>query len=372
MPESRYHNESGPIGWMASNPIAANLLLIIVLIAGYIAIGGIRKEVFPSFPTDRFTVTVPYPASSPEEVEQGIIVRVEEALRDIVGIEEIRSVAKEGVGVVTVEMETGSDITKALNQAKVRVDSIRSFPVDAEEPIVEEVLNRGYAMRVSLYGDLDEDGLKQLAEQTREEILGLEGISEIRVLGERDYQLSIEVSSASLRRYGLDFDQIVNAVSSRSRDLPGGTMRTADGAIKLRSVSQAYTGEDFSSLTLLAKDDGTRIKLGDVARVVDGFEDQPVLSTLNGRRAITLIVDRVGNQDVLSMTNQLRNYIVEKQASLAQGVHIVGWIDESNILRGRIELMLRNAAQGAVLVILALALQRAVSVRLYFGAGDTG
>ena len=369
MPESRYQNEGGPIGWMASNPIAANLLLAIVLIAGYIAVGGIRKEVFPSFPTDTFTVTVPYPGSSPVEVEQGIVLKVEEELRDIVGIEEIRSAAMEGVGVITVEMEAGSDIAKALNQAKVRVDGIRSFPLDAEEPIVEEVISRGFAMRVSLYGDLDENGLKQLTDQVREEILDLDGISEIRMFGERNYELSIEVSSASLRRYGLDFDQVVNAVRSRSRDLPGGTVRTADGTIKLRSVSQAYSGEEFAALTLLARDDGTRIKLGDVATVIDGFEDQPVLSTLNGRRAVTLVIDRVGNQDVLKITDNLRNYITRKQASLAAGVHIVGWIDESNILRGRIALMLRNAAQGAVLVVLALALFLDLTLALWVIVG---
>lgn len=369
MPESRYHNEGGPIGWMASNPVAANLLLVVVLVAGLIAIQGIRKEVFPSFPTDTFTVTVPYPGSSAMEVEQGIVLKVEEELQSIVGIKEIRSTAMEGVALITVEMEVGSDITKALNQAKVRIDSIQGFPLDAEEAVVEEVINRGYAMRVSLYGDINEDGLKQLADEVREEILDMDGISEIRTLGDRTYEMSIEVSSENLRRYNLDFDQVVNAVRNRSRDLPGGTVRTADGAVKLRSVSQAYSGEEFSALTVLTRDDGTRIRLGDVAEVVDGFIDQPVLSTLNGRRAITMTVDQVGNQDVLRMTNQLREYIVKKQASLGDGLHIVGWIDESNILRGRINLLLRNAAQGAVLVVLALALFLNLTLALWVIVG---
>lgn len=369
MPESRYHHESGIVGWMASNPIAANLLLVIVLIAGLIAIQGIRKEVFPSFPSETFTVTVPYPGSSPEEVEQGIVLRIEEALRDIVGIKEIRSTASEGVGVVTVQMEPGTDIGKALNQAKVRVDGIPSFPLDAEEPIVEEVISRGFAMRVSVFGNLDEAGLKQLTEQVREEILDLDDISEIRVLGERDYEISIEVSSEALRRYGLDFDQVVNVVRNRSRDLPGGSLRTEHGSIKLRSVSQAYTGEDFAALNLVTRPDGTAITLGEVATVVDGFVDQPVLSTLNGRRAVTLIVDRVGDQDVLAMTDQLRTYIAQKQASLADGVYIVGWIDESKILRGRIDLMLTNAAQGGLLVIIALALFLDLSLALWVVMG---
>jgi len=189
------------------------------------------------------------------------------------------------------------------------------------------------------------------------------------MLGDRNYELSIEISSENLQRYDISFDQVVNAVRSRSRDLPGGTVRTTDGAIRLRSVSQAYSGEDFSSLILLTKDDGTRIRLGDVAQVVDGFVDQPVLSTLNGRRAVTMIVDRVGNQDVLKMTNQLREYIVEKQAGLADGVHIVGWIDESNILRGRVNLLLRNAAQGAILVVIALALFLDLTLALWVIVG---
>ena len=369
MSESRFMSESGPIGWMACNPIAANILLLIVIVAGYMAVGGIRKEVFPSFPTDTFTVTVPYPGSSPPEVEQGIIIKVEEALRDIIGIKEMRSSATEGVGVVTVEMEVGSDIGKALNQAKMRVDGIRGLPLDAEEAIVDEVISRGSAMRISVYGDLDEVGLKQLAEQTREEILDLDQISEIEVLGERIYELSIEVSNENLRRYDLNFDQVVDAIRSRSRDLPGGQVRTDEGAIKLRSVSQAYTGDEFAALTLLTRPDGTRIKLGDVADVIDGFEDQPVLSTLNGRRAVTLVVSRVGNQDVLKITDQLRKYVVEKQGQLAEGVHIVGWIDESNILRGRIELMLRNAFQGALLIILVLALFLNLTLALWVIVG---
>lgn len=356
MPESRYQHESGVIGWMASNPIAANLLLAIALIAGLVAIMELRKEVFPSFPTEMFTVTVPYPGSSPEEIEQGILIKIEEELRNIVGIKEIRSEARDGLGVVTVIMEPGSDVSKALNQAKVRVDGIPAFPLDAEQPIVEEVVYRGLAMRVSVYGELSEVELKELAEQTRQEILDLDGISEIRELGNRAYELSIEVSSAALREYGLDFDQVVQIVQSRSRDLPGGSLRTENGSIKLRSVSQSYTGADFEALSLITQEDGTSIKLGDIGRVVDGFEEQPVLSTLNGRRSVTLIVDRVGEQDVLQMTQSLRNYVAQKQASFADGVHIVAWVDESTILRGRIELMLRNAAQGAVLVVLALAL----------------
>ncbi|MEQ8515553.1 MAG: efflux RND transporter permease subunit, partial [Chromatocurvus sp.] len=174
-------HQRGPVAWMAHNPVAANLLLIIVVIAGLFAIEELDKEIFPSFPTETFTVTVPYPGSSPEEVERGIVLRIEEAVRDIVGIKEIRSEAREGVGVVTVQMVAGSDMARAVNLAKVRIDGIASFPADAEEPIVEEIEFATRAIRVSLFGNIEARKLKELTERVREEILALGGISELSV-----------------------------------------------------------------------------------------------------------------------------------------------------------------------------------------------
>lgn len=346
----------GPVAWMAQNPVAANLLLLIVVLAGLGALQTMDKEVFPSFPSETFTVTVPYPGSSPEEVEQGIILRVEEAVRDIVGIKEIRSEARESVGIVTVIMEAGSDLTKAVNLAKVRVDGIASFPADAEKPIVEEIESATGAIRVSLFGDIEARKLKELSEQVREEILALGNISEINLLGERNYEISIEVSDEKLRRYGLSFDDVVAAIRNRSGDLPGGVMRTDSGAITLRSTSQAYAGRDYDSLTLISRPDGTRISVGDVATVRDGFEEQPVLSLVNGKTALTFAIERVGDQNVLEITSLIRDYVERKQAQLPEGVSIVAWSDASRILRGRIDLMLRNAAQGGILVVIALAL----------------
>jgi len=354
--ESRGVTMTGPVAWMAQNPVAANLLLLIVVLAGLAAIQTMEKEVFPTFPSETFTVTVPYPGSSPEEVERGIILRVEEAVRDIVGIKEIRSEAREGVGIVTVIMEPGTDLTRAVNLAKVRVDGIISFPADAEKPIVEEVESATRAIRVSLFGSIDPRKLKELSEQVREEILALGNISEISLLGEQDYEISIELSDEKLRRYGLSFDDVVNAIQIRSRDLPGGLMRTDSGAITLRSTSQAYVGRDFEQLTLISRPDGTRIRVGDVATVRDGFDEQPVLSLVNGEPALTFSIERVGDQNVLEITSLIRDYVAEKQAQLPEGVHITSWNDASRILRGRIDLMLRNAAQGGILVVIALAL----------------
>ena len=341
---------------MASNPVAANLLMLVVMVGGLASVGGITKEVFPSFPSETVTITVPYPGSSPEEVEEGIVLKIEEAIQDIVGVDEIRSVAREGVGTVTVQLEAGTPMTKALGQIKSRVDGIAAFPLNAEKPIVDEVLSRTRAMRLTLYGALEEYQLKELAQQLRDEVLLLPGITQVSISGERDYEISIEVSDSTLRRYGLDFNDVVRAVQARSRDLPGGKMRTDAGSLTLRSVGQAYTGEDFADLTVITRDDGTRLTLGDVATVSDMFEDQPVMSRLNGKPSLTLEVDRVGDQDVLAITETLRAYVERKQGELPPGVELTAWSDRSVTLNGRIQLMLKSAAQGAFLVLITLAL----------------
>lgn len=348
--------EKGVIAWMANNPVAANLLMIVVMVGGLAAINDLTKEVFPSFPTEMVTVTVPYPGSSPEEVEAGIVRIIEEELLDIVGVKEISSVSMEGSGTVRVQMEAGTPMSRALVQIKTRVDGIASFPANAEEPIVDEVLYRTRAMNVSAYGDLDEFQLKELADSLRDELLMIPGITQVSTRGVRDYEISIEVSDAALQRYGLSFDQVATAIQLRSRDLPGGKLRTSDGSITLRSVGQAYTAEEFGEISLVNRSDGTSLKLRDVATVRDGFEDQPVLTRLNGKPSVTLVVDRVGEQDVLAMTDNVKAYVEARRASLPPGVEITAWADRSVILKGRIGLMLRSAVQGAVLVMIFLAL----------------
>ncbi|PLW70490.1 AcrB/AcrD/AcrF family protein [Pseudohalioglobus lutimaris] len=350
---------------MANNRVAANLLMLMVFVGGLAAIENLTKEVFPTFPTEAITITVPYPGSAPEEVEAGIVRVIEEELQDLVGIEEISSVSREGSGTVTVQMLPGTPMSRALVQVKTRVDGIASFPADAEEPIVDEVLAKTRTMNLTVYGDLDEHQMRELADQLRDEVLMLPGISEVSLNGARDYEISIEVSDAELQRYGLSFDSVVNAVRQQSRDLPGGKLRTAQGAITLRSVGQAYTAQEYARVPLVTRSDGTLLQLGDVATVRDGFEEQPVLTRLNGKRAITLVVDRVGDQDVLAMTANLRAFTDARQSELPPGVVLTAWADRSEILKGRIQLMLKSAIQGAILVLITLALFLNISLAFW-------
>lgn len=368
-PHNRRAPETGIIAWMARNPVAANLLMLVVMAAGVQALFGITKEVFPSFPGEALTITVPYPGSSPEEVEEGILIKVEESIQDIIGTKEIRSVAKEGSGVVTVELQAGADVGAAMNKVKVRVDGISSFPLDAEPPIIEEIYRRSRIFNLTIFGDLEEAQLKQLADEVRDEILALPGITQVDISGTRDYEISIEVSNLMLLQYGLQFDDVINAVRAQSRDLPGGKMRMDSGTISLRSSGQAYTAQEFSELVLVARGDGTRITIGDIATVRDAFEDQPLLSRLNGRAGITLQIDQVGNQDSLAMNEAVRDYTQAKQQTLPQGVQIAMWSDRTNILKSRMNLLLRSAAQGVLLVMLVLALFLEISLAFWVVAG---
>jgi len=361
--------ETGAIAWMARNPVAANLLLIIVIAAGLSSLSVIKKEVFPTFPADSLTVTVPYPGSSPEEVEEGIILKIEEEIQDIEGIKEIVSVASEGSGRVTVRMLADADFVDMFNKVKVRVDSITSFPGEAEEPVIKENLPRTRVINLSVYGPLHEKGLKELAEEVRDDLLSKEGITQVEIQGSRDYEITIEISDQALREYGLRFDDVVSVVRRQSLDLPGGTLRTTSGAITLRSEGQARTQDEFKNLVLLSRADGTRLKLGDVATVRDGFEDQPILSLLNGYPSVTLAVSRVGQQSPVEISQIVRDYLDEKVTQLPAGVEMSTWGDRSAILKGRMDLLLKNAAQGAVLVLLTLALFLQVRLALWVVVG---
>lgn len=347
---------SGPIGWMARNPVAANLLMAVVMIAGLISVFELRKEVFPTFPTEIIRVTVPYPGSAPTEVEEGILIKIEEALQDMAGIEEITSEARENVGTVLVQMKPNAEMAPALNDVTSRINAIAAFPLDAEKPVIEEILAKVQTVNLTIAGNLSEHELKQLADSVREDLLATGAISQIDLVGVRDYEVAIELSDSTLRQYGLSFDQVVSLIRSKSNNLPGGNLRTDSGTITLRSQGQAYNGDDFRDIQLITRPDGTLLRLGDIADVRDGFSEQPILSRLNGENGARLTIYTIGDQDALQVSKLVKNYVVQKQSELPEGVSINAWFDNSRILQGRIDLLLKNAAQGGLLVIIALSL----------------
>jgi multidrug efflux pump subunit AcrB len=346
----------GLIRWFVENGVAANLLMILIMVGGVVGVLTVRQEVFPEISAGIVTVRVPYPGAAPEEVEEGVVIRVEEAIQDLEGIEEIRSTASENAGLVLVEAVQGTDVQRLLGDVKSRVDAIDTFPEEAEEAIVEEAIIRRQVLQVAISGNADERTLKRLGERLRDDLTALPGITLVELVATRPYEISIEVSEIDLRRYGLSFAQVAGAVRRTSLNLPGGNITTAASEIRLRTEGQAYTGREFERLPLITRADGTRILLGDVAQVVDGFADTDEWARFDAAPAVLVQVYRVGEQNALDLAATVESYLEEARLRMPEGIQLTVWQDQTRILRSRLDLLLKNGRAGFALVVLVLAL----------------
>ncbi len=344
------------IAWFARNSVVANLLMIVIVGAGLMTVGLVKKEVFPEISVDMVSVSVEYRGAAPEEVEDGVILRVEEAVQGLDGVDKMTSTANEGSGVVLVEVETGYDTREVLDDIKAAVDAIDTFPDETEKPVIKEITNRQQVINISISGDADELALKHIGERVRDDLLSQTDISQADLKSARPYEIAIEVSEEALRRHNLTFDFVANAVRRSSFDLPGGSVKTASGEILLRTEGQAYRGAEFERITLLTKPDGTRLALSDVARVVDGFEDTDQLARLDGKPAVLVQVFRIGDQSAIDIAAAVYAYIEDAQPRLPEGVTLTAWADQARILKGRMDLLVKNALSGLALVFLVLTL----------------
>ena len=344
------------VAWFAKNSIAANLLMAVILGAGFLALPNIREEVVPELDPELISVTVPYLGAAPEEVEKGVCARIEEAVADLVGVKKISSTAAEGIGTVLIEVLEGTEPRELLDDVKNRVDSINTFPQETEQPIAQHLLVKRQVINVAVSGPANEKTLKTIGERIRDELAALPGIIQVDLASARPYEVSIEVAETALRRNGLTFAMVANAVRRSSLDLPGGSVRTVGGEILLRSKGQAYVGEDFENLILLSRPDGTRILLGDVATVVDGFAETDQASRFDGNPAVLITVFRVGEQSAIDIAEAVKIYVKGAQDLLPDGIMLTTWSDRSQVLKSRLELLTRNARTGFVLVVISLTL----------------
>ncbi len=359
----------GSIDWFARNGVAANLMMALIVFGGLLTIVSIKQEVFPEFSLDRITISVPYLGAAPEEVEEAVCIRIEEEIQDLDGVKEITCSASEGVGVVAVELELGSDSREVLDDVKARVDAIDTFPAETEEPIIREVTNRRQVIDIAVYGDADETTLRRLADQVRDEITAVPGITLAELANARPYEISIEVAEGALRRHGLTFDQIAQAVRRSSLDLPGGSVKTAGGQILLRTKGQAYRGLEFEALVLLTRPDGTHLTLGEVAEVVDGFAETDQFTRFEGKPSVLVQVFRTGEQDAIGVAAAVQDYIAAAQLRMPEGVRLTTWNDAARVLRGRRDLLIRNGAAGLLLVVIILALFLRLRLALWVSVG---
>jgi multidrug efflux pump subunit AcrB len=344
------------VAWFAANGVAANLVVAMIFVGGLLTLPNVRQEIFPEFDTDLVTVEVVYPGASPEEIEETINIRVEEKISGLEGVKKISSTAVENVGAVKVQAQTGTDPRDLLDDVKARVDSIDTFPEEAEEPVVSEVALRYHVISVAISGDTDERTLKRLADQVRDELSALPEISQVELVGARPYEIAIEVSEEEMRRYGLTFDEVAQTVRQASLDLPGGSVREESGEILLRTKGQAYLGHEFERLVLRTRADGSRLLLGSVAKVRDAFAETDQGARFDGHPSVLLDVFRVGQQSALGISEAVQQYTAKAALRMPPGIRIETWNDEAAILRSRIQTLVNDGIQGLLLVFINLAL----------------
>ncbi len=345
------------IAWFARNGVAANLLMVAILGSGIWSLSDrIILQDFPEVPDRTVTVSVSYRGSTPREIEQAIVTRLEEALYEIEGIDEMDAMANSSMGRVVLDFEEGYDLNEKLNEVTNLVATIRTFPPEAERPQISFRNSSERVITMVLAGDLTEKDLKQLGEQIRDEVSNLAAISLASLKAIRPYEIAIEISEQSLREYGLTFADVTRAIRVSSIDLSAGSIKTDSGRILLRTDQQAYNYEDFSNITLLIQDDGAKIKVGDIATVIDGFDETPIVAQHNGRRAIAIDVFRTGSQSVLEIGDTIKQYIDDKQAFLPEGITLDYWSDASQRVRSRLTTLTKSAIMGFCLVLGVLAL----------------
>jgi multidrug efflux pump subunit AcrB len=345
--------------------VFANLLMAVLILLGVISLYQIKSEIIPSFSLDMVSVTVAWKGASPEEVEEGVCIKVEEAIAGITGIKKISSTANENNCSLIAELESWVDDARTvMDDIKNAVDRIDTFPDEIERPVISEVKRIDQVLNLALYGDAPETALKRMAEEIKEELIALPGVSQVAINGVRNWEISIEVSEATLRRHGLTFERLAETIRKNVLELTGGDIRSSDRRIRIRTVGKRYTGPEFENLEMLTRADGTILRLRDIARVVDGFEDTDKSGRFNGKNAALIIINKTEDEDALQIADKVNAYAARKQKTLPAGISLTPWANTSRLILDRLNLLLRNGRIGLVLVFLSLWLF--LNIRLSF------
>jgi len=349
-------DEKGLIAWFARNPVAANLIMIFILIGGLLTALTIRKQAFPQFESNWVSIQAVYPGAAPQEVEEGITIKIEENLEGTEGIKRLITYSNRGYAQAWVEIEEKYDAKEALDEIKAQVDSINTFPAGMERPVVQREKFQQEVMILALYGDMSYYQLKELGNDIKDELQNLPHVNLVDFYSGLDYEIGIEISPDKLREYGLTFRDVSNAVQSFSTNMSAGQIRSDTGYISMRVEKQAYRGGEFEKLPLITLQDGAQIKLGDVATINDGFEEGLLYSKYNGKNSLSFEIDASKDQDITVVAKVLKKYLADKANQLPAGVKLSPIVDLTYYLEGRLDMMVDNMVWGGILVMLVLAL----------------
>ncbi len=355
--------------WSVEHRVSVNLIMVFLIVAGMYTVLNMKRELFPVFSLDMIDIGVTYPGASPEEVEEGICIKIEEKLKSLEDVKTMYSTSLEGHGSVTLELAAGTDINEKLDEIRTQIDQIDSFPDQAKDPVITDIKNNDPAIYLAIYGDVGEKVLRDTAEKIRDDLVETDNISLASLIGVRNYEISVEVSEENLRGFNLSFDQVAMAVKTGSLDLPGGKIKTKGGEFLVRAKGKLYTGEEFEQIPLLTKEDGTTIKLGDVATIIDGFEDTDIKARFNGKPAVLIVVRRTDSQDTIAISKTVKTYIKTHKDFLPKGITLGYWFDMAEMVQDRIDLLLKNGLQGILLVFIVLALFLDLGLAFWVSSG---
>ena len=347
---------SGPIAWMTHHTVAANLVMLMFILGGLVILTNIKQEVFPSFKVNIIRVSVAYPGASPEEVEQGIVLSIEDVVRGLDGVKEVTSTASEGRARVEIRLVTGVNADNVLQDVVNEIDGIQSFPELAEKPIISLEEFRNQVVTIIVHGDLEEQVLRDVADRVRDDLLQRPGITLVELGLARPREISIEVPQRHLRAYGLTLNRIANEIGQAAIELPGGGVKTTGGEVLLRTQERRDFGREYAEIPVASTPDGATVTVGDIATINDGFEEVDQEAYYNGQRAIQVKVFRVGMETPQSVSDSVHAYLEELRPELPDGIGLAVWNDQSEVYRDRMDLSLKNAFLGLILVLLLLGL----------------
>lgn len=362
-------HRQGVIGWFIANPVAANLLMILVIVAGLLSLDGVRRELFPDTDQNVIIIRMFYPGASPKEVDEGITVKIEQVVKNVPGIRKVSSQSLHGMSNVELQLSEGFNSSDILDDVKDVVGAINTFPRDAENLTIKKLQRVELSFQIQLYGELGEEQAKALAEEIRRELLSETIVKRADILGARSYEIAVEINESQLQKYNLTLGDVAAKIRAQSINLPTGFISSSTGLVILRVQGQAYHQKEFEDIVLLTTESGTVIRVGDVATVKDDFVEGGTRAYFDRKYSIGIAVMAVSGQDIIDVSDAARRYMEKKQANLPKGVYLASWLDATHYLNGRLNTMVSNLMWGAFLVFLALALFMELRTAFWVMAG---
>ncbi|MBT5927510.1 MAG: efflux RND transporter permease subunit, partial [Verrucomicrobia bacterium] len=333
---------SGLLAWFAHNHVAANLVMVAVVVTGLLVARDIRQEIYPTFTLDRVEIDMSYRGASPDEVEHSIILPIESELRGMDVVREVRSVAREGRATVTAELIPGTDKNRGLQEVTAAVQRVNLFPEDAEPPTISlDTGRRRGVLYLSVYGDLDEQGLAKFARQIEQGLLAEPGVSFVDFRGLRQPEIRVEIPQAKLRSLGLRLGDVARAIEASALDIPAGSIRTKGGDFVLKTTERRNFAKEFGEIAVVSQADGTKVHLSDIAVITDDFEESDNESYFNGRPSLSLSVYSAESQSPLAVAKVVQKFVEREQANLPPSVGISVRYNRADEYKERIDMLVK-------------------------------